>query len=120
MLKVLLKLALAALIANAAWRVGSAYMQYYKFKDAIFETAQFGSDKTRVELRQRVLDLASQYDVPLREDDLTVRRDERNHTYVDGSYQHPVDLLPGYRYPLPFTVHVDVFTVRTPRPESGP
>ena len=33
-----------------------------------------------------------------------------NHTIVDGSYVRPVDLLPGYQYPWPFTWHIDTFT----------
>jgi hypothetical protein len=117
MLKLLIKLVVAAVIANAAWRIGSAYLQFYRFKDAVTETVQFGVDKTRLELRQRVLELATQYDVPLGEDAVTVRRDDRNHTFVDGSYQQPIDLLPGYQRPWPFTLNVDVFTLRAPKAE---
>jgi hypothetical protein len=116
MLKLLIKLALAALLANAAWRLGSAYLTFYRFKDAVTEAAQFGGDKTDTELQQRVVDLASQYDIPLTEDGLLVRRNDRNHTFIDGSYTQPVDLLPGYRYPWPFSWQIDVFTLRTPPP----
>ena len=111
MIKFLVKLALAALIANATWRLGSAYIQFYKFKDAVTEVAQFGRDKSGADLQRRVLELASQYDVPLTDEALTVRRDDRSHTVIDGAYDQPVDLLPGYRYPWPFTVHVDVLTL---------
>ena len=117
MLKLLVKLALAALIANAAYRVGSAYLSYYRFTDAVAQTAQFGTDRSRAELQRRVLELASQYDVPLAEDGFTIRRTDESHTIVDGSYLQSVDLLPGYRYPWLFTVHVDVFTTRTPKPD---
>lgn len=114
MLKLLIKLTLAALLANAAWRLGSAYLTFYRFKDAVVETAQFGADQTDTELQQRVIGLASQYDIPLPDDGFSVRRDDRHHTYIDGSYMQPVDLLPGYRYAWPFTWHVDVFTVKPP------
>lgn len=117
MLKLLIKLALAALVANAAFRLGTAYLSYYRFTDAVTQTAQFGTDRSQAELRRRVLELASQYDVPLAEDGFTIRRTDENHTIVDGGYTQPVDLLPGYRYPWPFTVHVDVFTLKTPTPE---
>ena len=116
MLKLLIKLALAALVANAAYRLGTAYLSYYRFTDAVAQTAQFGSDRSRAQLHRRVIELASQYDVPLAEDGFTIRRDE-NHTIVDGGYTQPVDLLPGYRHPWPFTVHIDVFTVKPPNPE---
>jgi hypothetical protein len=108
MLKLLVKLALAALIANAIWRVGSAYMQFYRFTDAVTQTAQFGIERSRNDLPQRIIELASDYDVPLSIDDFTVQRDDRNHTIVDGSYSQPVYLAPGYEYPWPFTLHVDV------------
>ena len=39
MLKLLIKLALAGLIANAAWRMGSTYLSFYRFKDAVSESA---------------------------------------------------------------------------------
>ena len=116
MLKLLIKLALAALVANAAYRLGTAYLSYYRFTDAVAQTALFGTDRSRAQLHRRVIELASQYDVPLAEDGFTIRRDE-NHTIVDGGYTQPVDLLPGYQYRWPFTVHVDVFTLRTPKPE---
>jgi hypothetical protein len=111
MLKLLVKVALAALIANAGWRLGSAYMQFYRFTDAVTQTAQFGNERSRADLPQRIVELASQYDVPLTVDDFTVKRDGRNHTLIDGSYKEPLDLAPGYRYLWPFTVHVDVLNV---------
>jgi hypothetical protein len=117
--KLLVKLVLAALVANAAWRTGSAYLKFYRFRDAVTETLQFGTEQTKAELQQRVLELASEYDIPIAADAVSVRRDERNHTVVDGSYLEPVYLLPGYRYPWPFVCHVDVFTVRTPKSEPS-
>src|SRR5262245_10914302 len=110
MLKLLIKLALAALVANAAWRLGSAYVTFYRFQDAVSEAVLFSGRKTDVELQQRVSDLASQYDIPVAPDGFSVRRNDQNHTFVDGSYVQPVDLLPGYPYPWTFSVHVDVLT----------
>jgi hypothetical protein len=120
MLKALVKLALAALIANAVWRLGSAYLQFYRFTDAVTQTAQFGHERSDVDLPQRILELASDYDVPLAIGDFTVQRDNRSHTIVDGSYTEPVDLAPGYRYPWPFTIHVDVLNVGSLKPNSAP
>jgi hypothetical protein len=115
--KLLVKLALAALVANAAWRLGSAYAAFYRFRDAVTETMLFSADKTNAELQRRVIELASEYDVPLAADDVSIRRDDRNHTIVDGSYTQPVDVLPVYRYSWPFVWHIDVSTARTPKPE---
>jgi hypothetical protein len=48
---------------------------------------------------------------------VSIRRDDLNHTIIDGSYTQPVDVVPGYRYLCPFTWHVDVFTVGPSKPE---
>ena len=109
MIRLLVKLAIAGLIANAAWRTGSAYLSFYRFKDAAAETAQYSKGKSDDELRQRILDLASNYDVPLADDAVTVRHQD-DHTLVDASYMQPVELVPGYRYQWPFTFSIDTFT----------
>lgn len=110
MIKLVLKLALAALIANAAWHVGTAYLSFYKFKDAVYETAQFGTEKGDEQLQARILELASDYDVPLAADGFTISHHD-NHTIIDGSYVRMVDLLPGYQYQWPFAWHTDTFTI---------
>jgi hypothetical protein len=117
--KLVVKLAIAGLVANAAWQLGSAYVAFYRFKDAVSETVLFSAEKSKAELQLRVIELASQYEIPLDTDAVSVRRDDRNHTIVDGSYTQPVDLLPGYRYPWRFVCHVDVFTEKTPRAEPS-
>ena len=109
MLKLLIKLALAGLIANAAWRMGSTYLSFYRFKDAVSETAEFSKGKSDAELEQRILEIASNYDVPLTDDKVTVRRQDE-HTHVEGSYVQPVDVVPGYRYPWAFTFSIDTVT----------
>jgi hypothetical protein len=114
MIKLVIKLAIAALLANAAWRVGSAYADYYKFKDAVQQTTQFGPERSDAELRDRILELAAQYDVPLAEDGFSVERSE-NHTIVDGGFATPIEVVPGFERPWPFTFHVDTFTIKTGR-----
>ncbi len=108
-MKLLLKLAIVALAANAAYHVMTAYAAYYKFKDAVQETTQFGNDKSIERLRARVVELANQYDLPIDSDDFTLKREEF-HTIVDGSYSRPIELVPGYARPWTFTFHIDTFS----------
>jgi len=108
-IKLLIKLAIVALVANAAWHLMTAYASYYKFKDAVAQTTQFGNDKTTDQLKARVVALAQDYDLPIGEDDVTVRR-EMFHTIVDCSYSKPIDLAPGFTRPWTFTVHTDTFS----------
>ena len=117
MIRLIVKLAIAALLANAVWRIGSSYMTFYKFKDAVTEAAQFARARNDDQLRSRVLELAQQYDVPLAENGFTVKRQDE-HTIVDGSYDQMIEALPGYRRPWTFPFHVDVIVYErfeTPR-----
>ena len=109
MIKLVIKLAIVALIANAVWRIGSAYAAHYRFTDAVQATTQFRGTKTDQQIHDRILDLASQYDLPVADGDLTVRRDPNSHTIVDGAYAKPIDVVPGVTYPWPFKFHVDTF-----------
>ena len=108
MIKLLIKLAIAAFIAHAAWRGAIVYGAYYRFKDAVEQEAQFGPEKSDADLHVRVLELAAQYDVPLEDDGFTIHH-VQNHTVVDGSFDSPIELFPGYKKPWPFTFHVDTF-----------
>ena len=109
MIKLLLKLIVVALVANAAWHLMTAYTAYYKFKDSVQQTTQFGNDKNVEQLKMRILALAADYDLPISEDDLSVRR-EGVHTIVDTSYSKSIDLAPGFSQPWRFEVHVDTFS----------
>ena len=111
MIKTLIKLAIAALIAHAAWRGAVAYSAYYKFKDAVEQETQYGPEKSDRELHDRVLALAAQYDVPLEDDGFTIEHRE-NHTIVDGSFATQIEMFPGFKKPWPFTFHVDTFRLK--------
>ena len=113
MIKTIIKLGLVALVANATWQGVNAYWPHYKFEDAVRSTVQFRSSRTDAELRARILELAANYDVPVAEDDIEIKREEA-HTVVDASYVRPVNFVPGYTYKLPFKLHVDTFSVDTP------
>ena len=42
MFRIVIRLAIAALVINAAWRVGTVYWRFYQFEDRLQEIAQFG------------------------------------------------------------------------------
>ena len=106
MIKLILKLAVVALIANCTWRVGSAYVSHYKFTDAVQQAALFRGNKTDDVLRLRIFDIASDYDIPLTDGDMTLTTQEHR-TTVDGNYTRIIELVPGYQYPWEFTFHID-------------
>jgi hypothetical protein len=108
-MKTLIKLALVAAVANATWHVFVVYSALYKFKDAVEYAAQARGNKTNEELKQEVLSIAAQAELPIDEDNLTVRLDA-THTTVDTGYTRTIELFPGVTYPWHFTVHVDAYT----------
>lgn len=106
MVRLILKLAIVGLLANAAWRAGGVYSSHYRFKDAVQQTTHYRGDKTDTQIHDRIFSLASQYDIPVDEESLTIRRED-NRTIVDGAYTKAVELVPGYIYHWPFTIHID-------------
>ena len=110
MIRTVLKLAFVALLANAAWHMVGAYWPYYKFKDGVQYAAEYRGDSSDEALRAKILELASQFEVPVADADVSVTHEE-GRTIVRLSYVQPVDLAPGFTYPWPFTVLVDTSTV---------
>ena len=110
MIRLLLKLVVAALIANAVWRVGSAYVAHFKFRDAVREAAMYQT-KSDSDLRLRIRALAEDFDVPVDTSDGAVKiAHEGRHIVMEGSYVQPIEVLPGYLYPWRFswTIEADV------------
>jgi len=110
MIKTIIKLAVVALIANAIWRIGSAYVSFYRFKDAVDEMALHSKGKTVDEMKDKVLDLAASYEEPLEADAVSVRHEDP-HLIIEGSYKKKVLLAPGVEYAWPFTLHVDEMVI---------
>ena len=106
MIRSIIKLALAALLANAAFRVGTVYLSHYRFTDAVQQLTHYRGDKSDTEIHDRVFMLASQYDIAVTDDSLSIQREE-NRTVVDGTYTKPIEFIPRVVYNWPFTVHID-------------
>jgi hypothetical protein len=110
MLKRLIELVIAVVFVYAGWHAGVAYFHYYQFTDAISELALFAGKSTEDELRQRVLQLAGQYEIPLEPDAVTIHTGAEV-TQITAPYTQPVNLLPNYIYnwklePKASVVHV--------------
>ena len=114
MIKFLLKLAVAALIAHAVWKVGAEYANYYSFRDEVRNEAVY-RNLNEDDLRQRILELAADRDLPLGEGNLSVSRNER-HVVIEGAYTKPITVLPGYDYPFSFDWTIDALVVGPPPP----
>jgi hypothetical protein len=109
LIKFVVKLLVVALIANAGWRVGNAYVSHYKFTDAVEQSVLFRGKRSDDALRERVFELAANFDIPVTDEDLSLRTED-NHTIVEGSYTREIELAPGFVYAWPFSFHIDTLS----------
>jgi len=107
LIKTIVKLVVVVLIANATWRIGSAYVSHYKFTDSVHQLSLFRGQQTDDMLRKRIFEAASNFDIPV--DDITLQSRDR-HTIVDGAYVREIEVAPGFVYPWPFDFHVDTLS----------
>lgn len=108
----LLKLLLVLLVLNALWRVGSAYWQFYQFRDKVQETAQFSAGRTDSEVHERVMQQANELVVPVAPESVRIRRDGQ-HTYIDLAYVKNIELVPrAMTRPWPFKVSVEAWAMK--------
>ena len=112
MIKLLVKLAIVALLGNAAYHVGAEYLTYFKFRDAIRDAAIFKA-RNNTELMARILDLAVQYELPVSEENVTIDRKERR-VNIDGWYDQPIEIAPNYTYPWHFALSIEVVSQTLP------
>jgi hypothetical protein len=110
-MKLLVKVAIAALVANAMFRVGTEYITYIKFRDSIRDAAMFKA-RNDDELQVEILQLASDYDVPVHAENLAIHREARR-VLVDGSYKKEIEIAPRMVYAWPFSWSLDIMTPTT-------
>lgn len=123
MAKTLIKIAVALLVLHAAFRIGNAYWNFYRFEDALQQSAQFGERRSDKQLCDEAMGAATQYDIPIDAAGLTIYRGQ-NPPYsceggpsgtqsvsprqpvtqirIEGFYVDQLQVLPGYIYPWEF------------------
>jgi hypothetical protein len=106
MIKLLLKLAIAAAIANAAVRIGSAYIVHVQFRDSVRQEISRGSSAD--DLEQRVLDVAASYDIPLQAEAFEVGLEQRT-AFAHGEYVKDIMVFPGVPVAWTFKWEIDTY-----------
>jgi hypothetical protein len=109
MLKLAIKLGIAALIANAVWQAGSVYAVHIQFRDEVRQAALVRGI-TDAQLQQRVKEIAALHDIPLEAETLAISRDQR-HVFVKGAYEKRLPLAPRFEYPWRLEWEVDAYLV---------
>jgi hypothetical protein len=117
-MKLLIKLAITALLANAMFRVGTEYVVHYKFRDLVREAAMFQA-KSEDDLRDRVIEIANANGVPQSVDKFTVRRNGRQ-SIINGTYTKKIEVVPGFPIDWKFDWDIDAYKSDAPLLPGAP
>lgn len=99
MLKRLVELVIAAAVLYAGYHAAVVYLHHYQFQDGLEETARFGRGRSDEQLRERVMQLAAEYEIPLAPEAVVIQTDA-NATRIAAPYTARIKLLPNYIYEL--------------------
>lgn len=123
MVKTIIKIALALVVIHGAFRIGTAYWNFYRYEDALQQLAQFGERRTDKQLCDEAMSTAGTYGVPIAATGLNIHRGANpafncedgsgaqqpgaiaqasGQMLIEGTYVEPVQVLPGYIYPWEF------------------
>jgi hypothetical protein len=103
--RALIKLALVALVVHAGVKIVPVFWNYVRFRDACEEIAKFSSKKTEADIKSRVLAKASQFEVPLIDESVKVRK-QGAATFISADYTGQLEYFPSRFYPYDFAVKV--------------
>lgn len=104
-IKNLIKLALVALVVHAGVKIVPVFWNYVRFRDACEEIAKFSTKRTEAEVQDRILAKAGQFDIPLTQDAVSVRK-QGAVTFVKADYTAQLEYFPAKFYPYSFKVDV--------------
>ncbi len=93
-MKALIKIIIGAVIILACFNAGRAALVDYQFTDAVREGLLFDARATDEEVVDMVVKLAGQHEIPMTEEDVTVRWVGQE-LHVDMTYTASVVLIPG-------------------------
>jgi hypothetical protein len=103
MIKKLVSLAIFLGLAYATFNVGTVWIRYQQFQDAVREIALFGADKTDDQLKARIMERAGRDNVPLDADAVHIER-VADRVTITASYVETIKVLPGYERQWQFDI----------------
>lgn len=99
MIKRIISLVIFLVLANAGFRVAVVYFHDQQFKDAVRELSLFSSGQSEEVVRAKVMELATQHQIPLDPDFVEVTRKVipgiGDHSVIKVSYAVMVPIFPG-------------------------
>jgi len=105
-MKVILKLVVAIVIANAATHAALASWRHFQLRDAAEQLVTFGGMQQETEIKGTILKRAVELGLPVTANDVHVLRNGK-YTAANASYIQPIELFPNYTYPYTFSFKVE-------------
>jgi hypothetical protein len=119
-MKTIIQIAVAAILLIASVQGGRAALKHYQFVDAIQEAMLFASSRTEDQIADRVMELATDHQIPLEPANLVVQR-EPYQIIIDAPYTDTVNVLPGFytrSWDFETKVQVRLLEDHRPRPPA--
>jgi hypothetical protein len=116
-MRTLIKLVIAALVLHGTWRLGSAYLTQYRFEDELQRLAQFAGESSDAVLRDRVMVIAREYQIPLDGEAINVSKTS-GQLLIETTYTQRIQILPLYEYPWQFKTRVRAWSMLSAKPNS--
>ena len=102
-MKTIIKIVVTVAILTACFQAARYYFNNFQFEDAAQQRLLFETKASDAEVVNIVMRLANEYQLPLDEDDISVRMVGQDRV-VEMEYTEDVPLLPGvFTYPWKFT-----------------
>jgi hypothetical protein len=106
MIKLIIKLAIVALIVHAGVKIVPVFWSNFQFRDRLAEQARFAGKKSEEELRNRAERTANDLEIPVTGEGISVHKVGAQTTF-DTHYTAQLEYFPKRFYPWEFVIHVE-------------
>lgn len=110
-MKTLLKLFVAGAVLFGAYRAGMAEYRYSQLKDSTHSVLVLGTETPIADLRQQILQRASDLALPVLPENVQVTRDGVR-TTATVSFHQDVEIFPGVTYPREYSFSDEIAALR--------
>lgn len=104
MIKKLFTLLIIALIVYGGFVFVPPFYHYYAFKSDVKEFARIGRAIPPQELMENIMKKATDYNIPINEDDVVITRDHNNEVNIQVGWQERVNFLNIYERRFDFFI----------------
>lgn len=110
-MKTLLKLLVVIAVLNGAYRFGMAEYRFSQLKDTTHSLLVLGTNTPIEELKERILEKATDLGLPVSAERVSVGR-ENIRTTAAVAYHQDIEVFPGFKYPREYSFTDEIAALR--------